>query len=376
VSARGPGGLRVKAARRLAAAAAYGGGGITLLGVTGVGVLLAEAMAARRWIMPRLPTTPVPDGRYVPAGVPDGAPRRDDPLCLVMLGDSTAAGQGAASAATTPGALLAQGLADLSGRPVDLHVAAVPGSVSEDLAAQVTALETAGRRPDAACVVVGANDITRRVRAEVSVRALSDAVTRLRALGAEVVVGTCPDLGTVRQVAQPLRTLARRWSRQLAAAQAIAVVMAGGRVVSIGDLMGPLFEAEPEAMFSPDRFHPSSLAYERSSERILPSLAAALGILPVSYEDLGADGHDLVDVDPVDPADPGLVTGVADAAVLAAENPGTEMTGTDVGGAARGPAGRWARLVRRRPRRVPTRPVRAGDGGPAGAGDGGGDIPG
>jgi lysophospholipase L1-like esterase len=351
-SGRGPGGLRVKAARRLAAAAAYGGGGITLLGVTGVGVLLAEAMAARRWIMPRLPTTPVPDGRYVPGGVPDGAPRGDDPLCLVMLGDSTAAGQGAASAATTPGALLAQGLADLSGRPVDLHVAAVPGSVSEDLAAQVTVLETAGPRPDAACVVVGANDITRRVRAEVSVRALSDAVTRLRAMGAEVVVGTCPDLGTVRQVAQPLRTLARRWSRQLAAAQAIAVVMAGGRVVSIGDLMGPLFEAEPEAMFSPDRFHPSSLAYERSSERILPSLAAALGILPVSFEDLGADGHDVVDVDPVD-GRTGLVTGVADAAVLAAENPGTEMTGTDVGGAARGPAGRWARLVQRRPRRVP-----------------------
>ncbi|MGF1664303.1 MAG: SGNH/GDSL hydrolase family protein [Kineosporiaceae bacterium] len=347
-----PGRLRVGAARRLAAAAAYGGGGITLLGVTGVGVLLAEAMAARRWIMPRLPTTPVPDGRYLPgpsAGV-------GEPLCLVMLGDSTAAGQGAESAATTPGALLAQGLADLSGRAVDLHVAAVPGSVSEDLAAQVAALESAGLHPDGACIVVGANDITRRVRAEVSVRALSDAVTRLRALGAEVVVGTCPDLGTVRQVAQPLRTLARRWSRQLAAAQAIAVVMAGGRVVSIGDLMGPLFEAEPEVMFSADGFHPSSLAYERSTERLLPSLAAALGILPVSWDDPGADGHDVVAVDT------GLVTGVADAAVLAAENPGTEMTGADVAGAVRGPAGRWARLVRR-PRRTLTRPARAGGGG-------------
>ncbi|MGF1646337.1 MAG: SGNH/GDSL hydrolase family protein [Kineosporiaceae bacterium] len=347
-----PARLRVKAARRLAAAAAYGGGGLTLLGVTGVGVLLAEAMAARRWIMPRLPTTPVAGGQYHPAP----GPGTGAPLCLAILGDSTAAGQGAESAATTPGALLAQGLADLSGRPVDLHVAAVPGSVSENLAAQVAALESAGVQPDGACIVVGANDITRRVRAEVSVRALSDAVTRLRAMGAEVVVGTCPDLGTVRQVAQPLRTLARRWSRQLAAAQAIAVVMAGGRVVSIGDLMGPLFEAEPEAMFSPDRFHPSSLAYERSSERILPSLAAALGILPVSFEDVGPDGHDIIPVAPPDGL-ASFVTGVADAAVLAAENPGTEMTGTDVAGADRGPAGRWARLVRR-PRRDPARPAR------------------
>jgi lysophospholipase L1-like esterase len=361
---RRPGRLRVKTARRLAAAAAYGGGGITLLGVTGVGVLLAEAMAARRWIRPRMPTTPVPDGRYHP----DTGPGDGEPLRLVMLGDSTAAGQGAESAATTPGALLAQGLAELSGRPVDLHVAAVPGSVSQDLAAQVRAVQSAGLRPHAACVVVGANDITRRVRAEVSVRALSDAVTRLRAMGAEVVVGTCPDLGTVRQVAQPLRTLARRWSRQLAAAQAIAVVMAGGRVVSIGDLMGPLFEAEPETMFSPDRFHPSSLAYERSAERILPSLAAALGILPVSFDDPGADGHDLVAVDTVGGVGGhrSLVTGVADAAVLAAENPGTEMTGTEVGGAARGPAGRWARLVRRRPRRALVRPGRrAGGSGPS-----------
>lgn len=351
-----PGRLRAETARRLAAAAAYGGGGLTLLGVTGVGVLLAEALAARRWIMPRMPVTPVPDGRYLPATGPQAGPATGPALCVAMLGDSTAAGQGAESAATTPGALLAQGLADLSGRPVDLHVGAVPGAVSEDLAAQVGALEAAGVRPDGVCIVVGANDITRRVRAEVSVRALSDAVVRLRATNAEVVVGTCPDLGTVRQVAQPLRTLARRWSRQLAAAQAIAVVMAGGRVVSIGDLLGPLFEAEPDVMFADDRFHPSSVAYERSVERILPSLAAALGVLPVSWEDAAADGHDVVSLDGPDAAGSlvagglvagGLVAGVADAAVMAAENPGTELTATEVGGSSRGPRGRWVRLVRR-----------------------------
>ena len=349
-----PGRIRVTTARRLATAAAYGGGGLTILGATGIGVLLAEAMAARRWIGPRMTETPVADGRYMPSD-PSGEGGSSDergPLSFVMLGDSAAAGQGAESAATTPGALLAQGLADLSGRPVDLHVMAVPGSVSENLESQIAAMEAAGIRPDATCIVVGANDITHRVRAEVSVGALADAVAHLRETGSEVVVGTCPDLGTVRQVGQPLRSLARRWSRQLAAAQTIAVVMAGGRVVSIGDLLGPLFEAEPDIMFSGDRFHPSSVAYEHSAARILPSLAAALGVLPVAWESLD-DDHEVVALDVID-----MVTGVADAAVLAAENPGTEVSGTLVDGATRGPGGRWVRLVRRRPRITTARPRR------------------
>jgi lysophospholipase L1-like esterase len=348
----------VSAARRLAAAAAYGGGGLTILGATGIGVLLAEAMAARRWIGPRMTQTPVADGRYAPAG---GASGGGAPLCLVMLGDSAAAGQGAESAVTTPGALIAQGLADLSGRLVDLHVLAVPGSVSRDLGDQLARLRSAGLRPDAACIVVGANDITHRIRAEVSVRALSDAVVALRSIGTEVVVGTCPDLGTVRQVGQPLRSLARRWSRQLAAAQTIAVVMAGGRVVSIGDLLGPLFEAEPEIMFAGDRFHPSSVAYERSAERILPSLAAALGVLPVSWGDVD-DGLDVVALDPID-----MVAGVADAAVVAAENPGTEVSATTVDGSSGGPRGRWVRLLRRRRPRIAA--ARAGRRSPVPDGD-------
>ena len=45
--------------------------------------------------------------------------------------------------------------------------------------------------------------------------------------GAEVVVGTCPDLGTIEPVPQPLRWIARRASRQLAAAQTIAVGRGG-----------------------------------------------------------------------------------------------------------------------------------------------------
>ena len=85
----------------------------------------------------------------------------------------------------------------------------------------------------------------------------------------EVVVGTCPDLGTIRPIAQPLRVLARRWSRQLAAAQTIAVVAEGGRTVSLGSVLGPSF-ATDHGLFSSDEFHPSAAGYAALPHRCCP----------------------------------------------------------------------------------------------------------
>ena len=67
-------------------------------------------------------------------------------------------------------------------------------------------------------------------------------------------------------------------SRQLAAAQTIAVVEAGGRTVSLGDLLGPEFAASPAEMFSADRFHPSVAGYASAAAVLLPSVCAALGL--------------------------------------------------------------------------------------------------
>ena len=100
-----------------------------------------------------------------------------------------------------------------------------------------------------------------------------------------MVVATCPDLGTIQPIQPPLRWLARRWSRQLAAAQTVAVVEAGGRTVSLGDLLGPRFAAAPDRMFGDDRFHPSVEGYRAAAEVVLPSALAALGV------DAGSLGH-------------------------------------------------------------------------------------
>ncbi|MEO9323002.1 SGNH/GDSL hydrolase family protein [Nocardioides sp. C4-1] len=200
-----------------------------------------------------------------------------DPVDLLMVGDSIAAGLGAERRKDTLGGRLAKGLAQRTGRAVRLRTVAVVGSESSMLAGQLATLPD-HYAPDVAVVVVGGNDVTHRVPVADAARALEEAVTALRERGAAVVVGTCPDLGALRPVPQPLRSLGSRASRQLAAAQALATVRAGGHAVSLARVVGPFFITNPDEMFSLDRFHPSALGYRRTASALLPSVLTALGL--------------------------------------------------------------------------------------------------
>lgn len=231
----------------------------------------------------------------------------------------------------TPGALLASGLAAVAERPVVLRNVALSGARSDDLERQVSLLLAQPLGPPDVCVImIGANDVTHRMPPTESVRLLASAVRRLRTAGAEVVVGTCPDLGTIEPVYQPLRWLARRASRQLAAAQTIVVIEQGGRTVSLGDLLGPEFAANPREMFGVDNFHPSAEGYATAAMAVLPTMCAVLGVWP--------------ETDRLEPARRENMLPVAKAAAEAAKEAGTEVTG------ARAP---WALLKHRRRRRLP-----------------------
>ncbi|TIC85862.1 SGNH/GDSL hydrolase family protein [Nocardioides sp. GY 10113] len=199
-----------------------------------------------------------------------------DPLDLLLLGDSIAAGLGAERPKDTLGGRLARGLAKELGRAVRLRTAAVVGAESSALAGQIDGLPH-GYAPELAVIVVGGNDVTHRVPVPTSVRHLEEAIGLLRERGAHVVVGTCPDLGALRPVPQPLRTLGSRASRQLAAAQAATSVRSGAHAISLAHVVGPFFISNPEEMFSTDRFHPSATGYKRTAKALLPSLLTALG---------------------------------------------------------------------------------------------------
>lgn len=199
-----------------------------------------------------------------------------DPVDLLLVGDSIAAGLGADRPKDTLGGQLARRLARSTHRSVRLRSVAVVGAETSDLAGQLATLPPA-YVPDVAVIVVGGNDITHRVRVADSRRDLGDAVRHLRERGAEVVVGTCPDLGALQPLPQPLRTLGSRASRQLAAAQRDVTTEQGGYVVALAQVVGPFFITQPDEMFALDRFHPSSAGYKRTAKAMLPSVLLALG---------------------------------------------------------------------------------------------------
>jgi lysophospholipase L1-like esterase len=286
--------------RTIAEMAAFAGGAITAVGVLAVGVLVGQVVVARLTIPGAQAPAPRSTGRY---GSEDGD---GPPLRLALLGDSTAAGYGVRTRAETPGALLATWIAEAAARPVALTCPAVIGSLSAWLPGQVETVLDAG--VDLAVIFIGANDVTTRANAATAAAYLAEAVRDLRSAGAEVVVATCPDLGTVRPIQPPLRWVARRWSRQLAQAQTLAVVREGGRTVSLGDLLGPTFSASPGTMFAEDRYHPSATGYRAAAEAVLPAALEALGL---RSRQAARSVEDSVPV--------------AEAAALAAHRPGTRV---------------------------------------------------
>lgn len=319
----------VRGTRIIVSAALYGGAGLGVVGAGAFGLLAAQTALARHIIGTPRGKPPDSDGWYHPVS---STSRSEGPaLSFVVLGDSTSVSLGVTEPEQSMGAMIAAGLAEMSGRNVRLSTVGFVGARSVDLDEQVS--RALVERPAVAVIIVGANDVTHGVRPAVSVRMLDAAVRRLRDAGCEIVVGTCPDLGTIEPIPHPLRWVARRWSRELASAQTVVAVNAGARTVSLSTILGPEFAAAPSELFSVDRFHPSGVGYASAAAAILPSVAAAVGALP-----------------PDEFPDPvrGGVLPVAVAASRAAEYPGMEVAGTSVKGRDSRGRGRWATLRHRR----------------------------
>jgi lysophospholipase L1-like esterase len=337
----------VKISPRARKLAVYGGGGLGAASVVG-----AAGLAGLMWGEIKLAERRIPVAKDAPPVSHDttwAAPGVDFnriPIRIALLGDSTAAGYGVHRDRDTPAAQIAIGISDAAGRPVHVTNVAVVGANSKDLPAQLSALGDADI--SLAILMIGANDVTELIKPAAAVPFLEDTVRALLARGAEVIVGTCPDLGTIRPIAQPLRAYARRLSRRMAREQTIAVVRAGGRTVSLGDILGPLFASRLE-LFSADRFHPSEEGYREAAMAVLPSALDALGLR--------------TRVRSASPFTTRRSKPVERAAAQAAARPGSEVAPSEIRPvtAVRSDAGPWARLRRRRargPLHVPTEAAR------------------
>src|SRR5690606_1755994 len=249
-------------------------------------LLTTQAGAARGMIGRDTSKPPEADGIYSPDGHEPWRTGKYADLHLMIFGDSTAAGLGCRTAAEVPGVRLAHGLAEATGRRIRLSTKAISGATSKGRAGQVDAMCVAGPPPDAAVILVGANAVTKKHSIGRSARRLGAAVSRLHGAGSIVVVGTCPDLGSVAAIPEPLRTVVQRWSVQLARAQAAATRAAGGRIVAMGDLLSEDFRAAPEQLFSADGFHPSAAGYALAADHLLPELLVALGQRDMATADI------------------------------------------------------------------------------------------
>lgn len=302
------------ASKRAATLALYGSGGVGVFSAGLCSLIAAQGLLARRSIGTTNDRPPSGDGLY-------GDDLAGSTVSFLLLGDSAAVGYGMTDVDDTPPAMIGWGLSHLLDRPVQVTSHAVVGAQTSELHTQIDmGLEA---KPNVALIVVGTNDVTHRVLTTESARRLGEVVRRLREAGCEVVVGTCPDLGTVQPLPQPLRQLARVWSRRLAAKQAVATLQAGGRVVSLAGLLGEVFATKADIMFGIDGFHPSRTGYANMISVVIPTLAAA-----IRDEDLAAAYAD----------QPRDIMSVTDAANEAAQHGGTELVRT----------GRWAAIRRRK----------------------------
>jgi lysophospholipase L1-like esterase len=229
----------------------------------GAGVLAAEVWAAARRRYAPAGSAPPVEGEFGDPGA--------DRLRLVVLGDSTGAGVGVTRTEDTVGGVLARRLAGPR-RRVRLAGAAIAGSGTGDLGPQVSRALLG--RPDVAVVLVGMTDATSGAPLSAVRQNLTDAVQRLRAGGAAVVVGTCPDLGASHVFARPLRSVVAWRGRRVAAISAAATRAAGGQAVDIGEAVGPVFRADPAA-YCEDGFHPSADGYRLIAEALLPAVTEA-----------------------------------------------------------------------------------------------------
>ncbi len=287
--------MGIRAPRRstiaLAAAAAVASTGSAYVGARNL--LSGQADKARQVIPKSWDVPPRADGVYTRGGGPVEKWHRGVPfdLHLMIFGDSTATGYGCVVADEVPGVLIARGLAEESGKRIRLSTKAIVGATSKGLSGQIDAMFVTGPPPDAAVVMIGANDIT----ADQRHRAVGAPAGRRGATAARTAARSSSS-GRARTSASSPRSRSRcagwpapsgcGWRARRRAPSAPRAAYP----VPFSDLLAPEFLKAPDVLFSPDMFHPSAAGYALAASQLLPALCNALGEWTTRRHDRTAAG--------------------------------------------------------------------------------------
>lgn len=185
---------------------------------------------------------------------------RGTPLTYAVMGDSTAAGEGASSPGTGIANMTAQFLA--KNHAVTFVNLAMSGARTKDVLSLQTG-KAAGYKPDVVLLSVGANDVTH-------VTPTRSVHTDLQAIVAKLIQANCnvkivltgaPDMGAIPRFAQPLRALAGLETNRLNGV--FTQIVANDRLTfaPIAQKTGPEFRARPD-LFAADNYHPNDAGYQ------------------------------------------------------------------------------------------------------------------
>ncbi len=235
----------------------------------GPALLAAEVVLATRGAT----APPLPAGIDACVGCVGGEP----PLRTVWLGDSTAAGVGAASADGVVGRQVARRL----GRAVDVRVLAMSGArVADVVADQLPRVQADAQ---VVFVSVGANDATHLTGLDTFTSSYRELLAGVPASACVVVLGV-PDLGSAPRLAQPLRAVAGWRGRAVDRRVRQLAQGSGATYVDIAGTTGSAFRRD-RSLFSADGYHPDDGGYGLWAGAVTSALGG-----PAAWAALGQSG--------------------------------------------------------------------------------------
>ncbi len=207
-------------------------------------VLLAQGRRLRR------DTPQLPDAAAPWSGTVTG----DEPLRLLVIGDSTAAGVGAETQDDALPGNLARELAAVTSRGVTWRAVGRNGATARDLITDHLEDATA-EHWDVVFLSIGANDALGLRSRGAFARDIRSILTRLRAVSPVVLVSSLPAFFRFELLPNPLRFNLYLHSQNLeGAARSIVASMTGVH-------MSPPPPPYTEGFFATDLFHPSASGY-------------------------------------------------------------------------------------------------------------------
>lgn len=235
----------------------------------------ATLLAVELYLLSRREFLPTDPGYRIDKFVePRGGGRAGtEVLRLAVLGDSTVAGVGSPTIRESLPVLIAQRVADATGRPVEVRGHGVSGARTRTvLRDQLPLVDGA----DAIVLVVGANDATHATFWRAFRQQTDEMLATARSTGAAVVLAGTPRFHRNRIIPEPLRTMVDRYSTVLRGEQRSATAARGGvAFVDLAAEASPRFLGVPQAT-SPDGFHPSPIGYGFWADALAPAVVKAL----------------------------------------------------------------------------------------------------